>query len=86
MTESAQGAKTNLSGEAAEEGVPEVAEREGEVLVEEVPEELAHAQVRPAPVHEQQPLEEAELRNREVARQHGLQAFLPADADADVGG
>ena len=63
-----------------------MAEREGEVLVEEVPEELAHAQVRPAPVHEQQPLEEAELRNGEVAGEHGLQALLPADAHADVSG
>ena len=39
---------TYQGAEAAEERVPEVAEREGKVLVEEVAEELAHPVVRPA--------------------------------------
>ena len=39
---------TYQGAEAAEERVPEVAEREGKVLVEEVAQELAHAVVRPA--------------------------------------
>ena len=38
---------TYQGAEAAEERVPEVAEREGKVLVEEVTQELAHAVVRP---------------------------------------
>ena len=38
---------TYQGAEAAEERVPEVAEREGKVLVEEVAQELAHAVVRP---------------------------------------
>ena len=48
--------QTYLSREAAVEGVPEVAQREGEILIEEVFEKLAHAQVRPAPMYEQQTL------------------------------
>ena len=44
--------KAYLSGEAAEEGIPDVAEREGEILIEEILQELAHSQVRPATVHE----------------------------------
>ena len=59
-------------------------EREREVLVEEVLEELAHAQIRPAAVHEQETLEEAELGDAEVARQHRLHALLTADAHANV--
>jgi len=43
---------SDLGGEAAVEGVPEVAEREHKVLVEEILEELAHSQVRPAAVDE----------------------------------
>ena len=42
---------TYQSAEPAEERVPEVAEREGKVLVEEVAQELAHAVVRPAGCH-----------------------------------
>ena len=44
---------TYQGAEAAEERVPEVAEREGKVLVEEVAQELAHAVVRPAGYHRQ---------------------------------
>ena len=59
-------------------------ECEGKVLVEEVLEELAHAQVRPSTVHEQQALEKAELSDRKVAGEDSLQTFLTADAHADV--
>lgn len=59
---------------------------EGKVLVEEVAEEFAHAQVRPAAVDEEQALEELELGEGVVGGQHGLDALLPADAHADVGG
>ena len=42
--------KKHLSGESAEEGVSDVTESERKVLVEEILEELAHSQVRPATV------------------------------------
>ena len=76
--------RTDLGRESAEEGVPEVTEREREVLVEEVLEELAHAQIGPAAVHEQQALQVAELSHREVAGEHRLHALLTADSDTDV--
>ena len=62
-----------------------MAEGEGKVLVEEVLEELAHAEIRPSAVDKEQPLEVAELGEGEVGRQHGLHTLLPADAHADVG-
>ena len=77
---------TYQCAESAEECVPEVAEREGEVLVEEVAEELAHAVVGPAAVDEQQPLQEAELRYAVVRGQHRLHALLPGYAHPDVSG
>ena len=49
-----------------------------------VPDELRGAPVVPAPVHEQQPLEEAELRDRKVGGVDRLAALLARDADADV--
>jgi len=61
-----------------------VTEREREVLVEEVLEEFAHSQVRPAAVNEQKTFQITELCHREVARKHGLHAFLAADTDANV--
>ena len=45
-----------LCGEGDEEGEPEVAEGKGEVLVKEVSQELAHAVVRPASMHQQKTL------------------------------
>lgn len=75
---------THLRTESTEHREPEVAHGEREVLVEEVAQELAHAVVGPAPVHQQQPLQEAELRDRVVRRQHRLHALLPRDAHADV--
>ena len=57
---------TDLRGEPAEEGEPEVSEGEGKIFVEEVFEEFAHSDVRPAAVDEQKPLQEAELGNGKV--------------------
>jgi len=56
-----------LGRESAEEGEPEVTEREGEVLVEEIPEELRHSQIRPTPMDEEQALQETELSEGEIA-------------------
>lgn len=49
---------------------------EGKVLVEEVAEETAHAQVGPAAVDQQEALKEAELGEGVVAGQHGLDPLL----------
>ena len=62
-----------------------MAEREREVLVEEVLEELAHPQVGPASVDEEQPLEVTELGDGVVAGEDCLHALLAADTDPDVG-
>ena len=59
-------------------------EGEDEVLVKEILEELAHAQVRPAAVHQQEALEVTELGEGEVAGEDGLHALLPADAHSDM--
>ena len=74
----------HLRRESTEESEPEVAECKRKVLVEEILEELAHANVGPSAMDKKQPLEEAELSKRIVASHHGLHAFLAADADADV--
>lgn len=50
-----------LGGKPAEERVPEVAQREGKVLVEEILEELAHANVRPTAVDKEQTFEKCKL-------------------------
>jgi len=76
--------ETDLRREAAEESKPEVAERKRKVLVEEILEELAHANVRPSSVDEQQTLKEAKLRECVVTGHHGLCAFLTTDADSNV--
>lgn len=57
---------------------------EGEVLVEEVTEEVAHAVVGPAPVDEQEALQVAELGKGIVRGQHRLHALLSTDADTNV--
>lgn len=75
---------SHLCRKAAEEGVPEVDKGEGKVLVEEVAQELAHAQVGPAAVHQQEALQEAELGEGVVAGQDSLHALLAGDAHADV--
>jgi len=62
-----------------------VAQREGKVLVEEVLKKLAHAEVRPAAVHEEKTLEKTELGEGVVAGEDSLHAFLARDAHTDVG-
>lgn len=55
-------------------------EGEGEVFVEEVAQELAHAQVGPTAVHQQEALQETELGKGVIAGQHSLHALLAWDA------
>lgn len=71
---------SDLSREAAEEAKPEVHHGEGKVLVKEVAEEAAHAQVGPAAMNQQKALQEAELGEGVVGRQHCLNALLPANS------
>lgn len=58
---------------------------EGKILVEEVLEELAHADVGPPPVDQEQALQVAELREGEVAGQDRLHPLLATDANPNVG-
>ena len=76
----------DLGREAAEEGVPDVTERERKVLVEEILKELAHAEVGPATVDEQQPLEVRKPSQSKVACEDGLLTFLTTDTYTNVGG
>lgn len=46
----------DLWGVSAEEGVPEVDQREGKVLEEEESKKLAHSNVRPTSMHQQEAL------------------------------
>ena len=73
-----------LSRESAEEGIPEVTQGEGKVFVEEVTEELAHSQVGPATVHQQQTFQVAELRNGEVTGQHSLHTLHTTDTNTNM--
>lgn len=57
-------------------------EGESKVLVKEVAQELAHAQVGPATVHQQEALQEAELGEGVVAGENSLHALLTWDAHA----
>lgn len=57
---------------------------EGEVLVKEVAEEVAHAVIWPATVDQQEALQVAELGKGIVRGQDRLHALLSADAHADV--
>lgn len=75
---------SDLGRETTEEAKPEVHHGEGKVLVEEVAEETAHAQVGPAAVDQQQALEEAELGEGVVTGENGLDPLLPGDADTDM--
>lgn len=56
----------------------------GEVLEEEETEELAHSDVRPAAMHQQEALQVTELSKGIVAGHDGLHSFLTTDSDADV--
>lgn len=57
---------------------------EGKILIEEVAEETAHAQVGPAAVDQQETLEEAELGEGVVAGQHGLDPLLTWDTNSNM--
>lgn len=50
-----------LCREATEEAEPEVHHGEGKVLVEEVAQEVTHAEVGPAAVHQEEPLQVPKL-------------------------
>lgn len=65
-----------LSRETTEEAEPKVHHCEGKILVEEITEKTAHAQVGPAAVNQQQALKEAELGKGVVTGQHSLDPFL----------
>mmetsp|Transcript_49161 Transcript_49161/g.149167 ORF Transcript_49161/g.149167 Transcript_49161/m.149167 type:complete len:574 (-) Transcript_49161:80-1801(-) len=54
------------------------------VLVEVVAEEEGHPPICPPPMAQEQGPEEAELRDGDVARLHGLRALLAADGDTHV--
>ena len=54
---------------------------EGKVLVEEVAKELAHANVRPATMYQQEALKETKLCEGIVTGHDGLHALLSTDAD-----
>lgn len=58
---------------------------EGKIFIEEVLEELAHADVGPPSVDKEQALQVAELSKGEVAGQDRLHALLATDADPNVG-
>lgn len=76
--------KTDLCRESTEKCEPEVAQCKRKVLVEEILEKFAHANVRPSAMDKQQPLKEAELSECVVTGHHGLHAFLTTDANSDV--
>lgn len=57
---------------------------EGKVLEEEETQELAHSDVRPTPVHQQEALQVMELSKGVVAGHDGLHPLLTADTDTDV--
>lgn len=75
---------SDLSAEAGEEAEPNLREGEAGRLEEEVAQEERHAAVGPAAVHQQQPLQEAELRQGEICVLHRLTSLHPGHPDADV--
>ena len=74
----------DLARKEAEGVVEEDGEAEEEVLVEEVGDHARDAQVGPAPVHQQQRLQESKLRDCKVTAHHRLHPLLPADAHTCV--
>lgn len=74
-----------LGREAIEERVPDVDQGESEVFVEEVSQKLAHPDVGPAPVDQQQPLEVAELSEGVVTGHDSLHPLLATDPNSNVG-
>ena len=73
-----------LGREAAENGIPEVTQCTGEVLVEEISQKFAHSEVRPSAVDEEETFKITELRHRKVTGQNGLHTFLTTNADTNV--
>lgn len=59
-------------------------QREGKVLEKEETEELAHSNVRPTSMHQQETLKVTELAKGVVAGHGGLHPLLPADSNTDV--
>lgn len=56
----------------------------GEVFEEKVTQELAHSDVGPAAMHQQEALQVTELGEGVVAGHDGLHPLLPTDTDTDV--
>ena len=56
-----QPSTTHLSTESTEESIPKMAQREREVLVEEISKEFAHSVVAPSSVNEEEPLQISKL-------------------------
>lgn len=76
---------TYLCRESTEEAIPEVHQGEGEVLVEKVVEELAHADVGPPAMDQQEALQVPELGKGEIAGEDSLHPLLPTDSHPNVG-
>ena len=74
----------NLSGSRGVEVVHEQSQAKGQVLVEEVRHHLADPLIVVPPVHQQEPLQEPELRKRKVRGHDRLHPLLTRDADANV--
>lgn len=53
-----------------------MAQSETEILVEKIPQKVAHAIVRPSPMHKQEPFQVFKLGYRVVRGQDGLHPFL----------
>ena len=72
----------DLPGEHAEGVVEKDGEAKQQVLVQEEGHHARNPYVGPAPMHQQQRLQEAELRYRKIGAHDRLHALLPADAHA----
>ena len=73
-----------LSWETTEEAVPEVNQCEGKVLVEEVAQEVTHAEVGPAAVHQEEPLQVPKLSEGVIWGQNSLRPLLTADTHTNM--
>lgn len=73
-----------LSWETTEEAVPKVYQCKGKVLVEEVTQEITHAEVGPASMHQQESLQEPKLSKGIIWCQNSLHPLLSADANTNV--
>ena len=59
-------------------------QREGKVLVEEIAQEVAHAEIGPAAVHQEEPLQVPKLSEGVIWGQNSLHPLLTADTHTDV--